>query len=225
MNKFSNLILGLIFIIVGVIFGLNALNITNIDVFFPGWWTLLIIVPCFLGLFKEEKKTGNLIGIIIGVCLLLACLGFIKFEIIWKLMVPVTLVLIGLSVILKDAISTKIKKEISKGKKSETKEYYATFGVQKLNYNAEKFDGCELNAIFGGVECDLREAVMEEDVIINATAIFGGITIYVPQNINVKITSTVLFGGVSDERKKEIKNGKYTIYVNATSIFGGIEIK
>ena len=48
MNKISSLLWGLVFIIVGVIFGLNALDITNINVFFDGWWTLFIIIPCFI---------------------------------------------------------------------------------------------------------------------------------------------------------------------------------
>ena len=48
MNKISNLLWGCIFIVVGVIFGLNALNITSINIFFDGWWTLFIIVPCIL---------------------------------------------------------------------------------------------------------------------------------------------------------------------------------
>ena len=62
-------------------------------------------------------------------------------------------------------------------------------------------------------------------MIINASAIFGGITIYVPENVNVKITSTSMFGGVSDERKLKNKDAKHTIYINATSVFGGVEIK
>ena len=77
MNKISNLLWGLVFIVVGVIFGLNILDITDINIFFDGWWTLFIIVPCFIGLFKDEDKSGNLIGLIIGVCLLLGCIDFI----------------------------------------------------------------------------------------------------------------------------------------------------
>ena len=92
MKKISNLLWGLIFILLGVVFGLNALGITDINIFFDGWWTLFIIVPCFIGLFNDEDKSGNLIGLIIGACLLLGCLDVVEFEIIWKLMVPFILV-------------------------------------------------------------------------------------------------------------------------------------
>lgn len=47
MKKIENTVIGFILIIIGVIIGLNAFHITNIDLFFDGWWTLFIIVPCF----------------------------------------------------------------------------------------------------------------------------------------------------------------------------------
>lgn len=225
MNKMSNLLWGILLIVIGVIFGLNALDITDINVFFDGWWTLFIIVPSFINLFKEEEKTGNIIGIIIGVCLLLACQDVITFEIIWKLAIPFILVMIGLSFIFKDTINNKVKQEIKKLNKNTDNEYFAAFGGQTVDFKDEKFDGCSLNAIFGGVKCDLKDAVIEDNAVINASSIFGGITIYVPNDVKVKVTSTPIFGGVSDERKKKNKDADKTIYINATCLFGGVEIK
>ena len=225
MTKMSNLLWGLVFILLGVIFGLNALDITNINIFFDGWWTLFIIVPCFVGLFKDEDKSSNLIGLIIGLCLLLGCQDIIEFDLIWKLMVPAILVIIGLSFIFKDILNSKLKKEINNLKKNETKEYYACFSGQTIDFNNEEFKGCSINAVFGGIKCDLKESIIKEDTVINVSSIFGGTTIYVPKNVNIKINSTPIFGGVSDERKNKTKDNEHTIYINATSIFGGVEIK
>ncbi len=208
-----------------MVFGLNALGITDINIFFDGWWTLFIIVPCFIGLFKDEDKTGNLIGLIIGICLLLGCIDIVEFALIWKLMVPAILVMIGISFIFKDAINSKVRKEIKKLNKPEAKEYYSCFSGQNIDFNNEEFMGCSVSAIFGGVKCDLRDAIINNDVVINATSIFGGITIYVPVGVNIKISSTSIFGGVSDERKNKTKDSEHTIYVNTTSMFGGAEIK
>lgn len=225
MKKISNLLWGLIFIIVGVVFGLNALGISDINIFFDGWWTLFIIVPCFIGLFNDDDKSGNLIGLIIGACLLLGCLDVIEFEIIWKLMVPFILVMIGLSFIFKDMLNSKIKKDIKKLNKNDLKECCACFSSQDLDFSNEEYKGSSLTAIFGNIKCNLKDAVIKEDVVINTTSIFGGITIYVPKDVNVKVSSTSIFGGVSDERKNKIKDSKHTIYVNATTMFGGVEIK
>lgn len=225
MNKISNVLWGLCFIIVGFILGLNALDITSINIFFNGWWTLFIIVPCFIGLFKDNDKTNDLIGLIIGLALLLGCRNIIDFEIIWKLLFPMVLVLIGLSFIFKNSFSGKVKKEIKKLNKSNQKEYCACFSGQTIDFSNEKFDGAEANAVFGGIKLDLKNAIIDNDVVINASSIFGGITIYVSENVNVKITSNSVFGGVSDERKNKTNENERTIYINATAMFGGIEIK
>lgn len=226
--KISNLLWGICFVLIGVIFGLNALEITDIDIFFNGWWTLFIIVPCFIGLFDEDGgKTGDIIGIVIGLCLFFAVQGIIDFSLLWKLMVPVILIIIGLSFIFKDRVNNKVKSEVKKINKTSkgSKEYCSTFSGQKVDYTNEKFDGCELTAVFGGVECDLRDAIIKKDAVVNVTSIFGGVTLYLPQDVNVKTISNSIFGGVSDESNRKNKEGKTTIYVEATCIFGRVELK
>lgn len=227
MNKISNMLWGILFLIIGVIFGLNALEITNIDIFFDGFWTLFIIVPCFIGLFSDNDKEGNLIGLVIGIALFLACQDLIEFRLILKLIVPFILVVIGLSFIFKDAINRKVKNKIKSINKEKNidKEYCATFGEQNINYYNEEFTGCSLSAVFGGVKCDLRDAIIKEDTIINASSIFGGITIYAPKDVDVKINSTPIFGGAYDKRSAKNKDSTKKIYVNATCLFGGVEIK
>ena len=228
MKNFGNILWGIVLIIIGLIVGGNALGITNIDIFFDGWWTLFIIIPCFIGLFKEREKTGNIIGILIGIALLLCCQDILNFDMIWKLAFPLILIIIGISFIFKDTFDYKLRKEIKKlnEKKVNSDEYCATFSGQNLKFDGEKFTGTNLTAVFGGIKCDLKNAIIENDVVINCSSIFGGIEIYVPDNIKVKIKSSSIFGGV-DEKKKNIveNNGGYTIYINATCIFGGVDIK
>lgn len=225
--KLSNILWGVVLICLGVVIGLNALEITNIEIFFSGWWTLFIIVPSFIDLFKEKDKTGSLICLLIGISLLLACQGIISFGMIWKLAMPVLLVVIGLSLIFKDVINSKIKKKVKElSTNNGLVEYPAIFGGQDLNFSDVDFEGCNLTAVFGGIKCDLIDAKIKEDVLINATSVFGGIDIIVPEDVVVKVTSFPLFGGVSDNRKvKDTKSSKKTIYVNATCMFGGVEIK
>ena len=227
MKKFRNILWGLTLILIGLIFGGNALGITNIDLFFDGWWTLFIIVPCFIGLFKEVDKTPNIIGLIIGVSLLLACQDIIKFDLIAKLWFPAILICIGISVIFKDTIGGKVKYEIKKlnENKINQNEYCATFSGQDIKFDGEKFDGADLTAVFGGIECDLRKAIIESDTVINTSSIFGGIDIFVPENVKVKVKSSSIFGGVSNKKKNSEIDGAHTIYINATCLFGGVDVK
>lgn len=221
----SNLLWGIVLVVLGIIFGLNALDITNINIFFRGWWCFIIIIPSFIGLFKSKERMSNVIGLIIGILLFLSCRNIISFDIVWKLLVPIILVLVGLSLIFKDAISGKVKEEIKKlDKEKDDNEHYATFSGQRLDYSKEEFVGTELNAVFGLITCDLRETKIKKDVVIKTSSIFGGINIIVPKDINVKVTSTSIFGGVGDERRYKCKDGKITLYIDATCMFGGVDI-
>ncbi len=227
MKKVSSGLWGLVLVLLGVALGVNALGIVDINFFFPGWWTLFIIVPCLIGLIGNDDKGADAIGLVIGVCLLLACQNMISFRMLWKLLPPAILVMIGLSIMFKDLWAGKVKKEMKKlqGKSGE-KEYWATFSGQKLNFAGQKFTGCRLEAVFGGIKCDLRDAILEEDVFVKASGIFGGVTIYAPKDVNVQVISTSLFGGVSNEySNRALDETKKTLYIDTTNIFGGVEIK
>ena len=218
--------MGIILVIIGVIIGLNTIGITDIDIFFDGWWTLVIIVPCFIGLFTNKDKTGNIIGLLVGVILLLGMQNIIDFNLIWKLLLPSIIVIIGLSLIFKNTFNSKINNEIKKlnNKNTKNNEYCATFSGQRIDFPNEEFKGATLNSVFGSITCDLREAKIKEDVVINASSVFGGIDIIVPDDVNIKIKSNSIFGGVNN-KKKNNEDKKYTIYVNASCLFGGVDIK
>lgn len=226
MNNIKNILWGIILVIIGVIIGLNTIGITDIDIFFDGWWTLVIIVPCFIGLFTNKDKTGNIIGLLVGVILLLGMQNIIDFNLIWKLLLPSIIVIIGLSLIFKNTFNNKINNEIKKLNNKNTKdnEYCATFSGQRIDFPNEEFKGATLNSVFGSITCDLRGAKIKEDVVINASSVFGGIDIIAPDDVNIKIKSNSIFGGVNN-KKKNNEDKKYTIYVNASCLFGGVDIK
>lgn len=228
MKKTSNLIWGLLFILIGLFIGLNTLDIVSFNIFFDGWWALIIIIPCLIGLINNEDKTGDIIGLLIGVALLLNAQGIISFDIIWKLAAPLILVIIGLSIILegnKDSKTNVVIKKINSNDNEKTS-VCSAFSSQNIKLNKEKINNLELNAIFGGIEYDLRNGVIKEDIVINATAIFGGIDIIVPDDVNVKIKSTSIFGGTSNKKQlMDDKEKKHTIYINASCVFGGVDIK
>ena len=82
MRRANNMIWGVILIIASIVLLLNSLGLTDISIFFSGWWTLFIIIPCFVGLLTGNDKTSNLIGLGIGVVLFLACRDAIAFDVL-----------------------------------------------------------------------------------------------------------------------------------------------
>lgn len=224
MKKFGDFLWGLFFIVLGAIIGLNALGITYIDIFFDGWWTLFIIIPCFIGLFKEESKLGNLIGLTIGVALLAAVQGLLRIDMLMKLIVPFIFIAIGLGIIFKGLLQGAITDKIKSVNKNDLESYCATFSEQKISMAGVDFKGANLDAIFGSIDLDLNGAHISEDRVVNATAVFGGIDIKVPQNMNVKVKSNSIFGGVSNKVTHKSDNVP-TVYINGSGIFGGVTIK
>lgn len=224
MKTFKKIIWGTLLILVGVLLILRAFDVIHIELFFDGWWTLFIIVPCLNGLIFEKDKVGNLVGLAIGAILLLWRQDILSFDMLWKLILPVAIIGTGLSLILgglrKKNANAKVK---IKQNRSHSKNGCAVFSGCDMRVDGEVFEGGELVAVFGGVECDLRNAIIEKDCVIDAVAVFGGIDIIVPAHVNVKTDAFSLFGGL-DNLTRSNPDG-VTIYINGVSVFGGIEVK
>ena len=226
MKKTNNLLWGIVLIVIGIILGLNALEITSINIFFDGWWTLFIIIPSIIGLINDDDKVGNIFGLFIGLALLLICQNIIDFDLLLKLFLPIILIFVGLSLIFKNKVTTNIKKEVKRMSTSnkKTNSYCSTFSSMniKLDEDVEKY---ELDAVFGELNVNLSKQEINEDLLITACSIFGSIKIAVPNDIEVKLVSTPIFGDIKDKRKTKPENKKCVVYVDATAIFGGVEIR
>lgn len=226
MKKFSNILWGLLFIVLGVMIGLNSFGITNFNFFFDGWWTLFIIIPCFIEFFRSKVKVLNVIGIATGVALLLFCQGIFSLEMLWKLALPTILVLIGVALVFKDAIfapkSTATKKRSNK--KGQEDKYSTSFSSKSIKYDGQVFYGNDLSATFGSITCDLRNAIINEDIIINANVTFGSIDILLPRGVNVDIKSSGI-GGTYNNTNRDIIAGAPTVFVSSMCLLGNVEIK
>ncbi len=87
--------LGIVLIALGVIVLFNRLGLWNIDIFFDGWWTLLLIIPALYLMAKNGVSTGNVVLLLIGAFFLLDEIGFS----LRGYLLPVVLVAIGIAVL------------------------------------------------------------------------------------------------------------------------------
>lgn len=216
MKKANGLIVGLVFIAVGLLYACSALDIFDFSIFFPGWWTLFIIVPCIYALTrKNEDKTGPVIGLAIGICLLINAQDFIHID-FWPMAIAVLCFVIGWKLMFpqkkKDPAqeeytsftyenvvgnttagteSTKTNSTSTGGGTTYTSNsngYISTsaiFGGKDIRVDNECFTGADLTVIMGAVDLNLRNAIITEDVYVNVTAIMGGVDIYAPANVRV----------------------------------------
>lgn len=178
---------GLCFVILGIIFALNAFELTNIDIFFKGWWTLFIIVPALIDLFgtKSNNKTANLILIILGILLLLANQNIVSFNMIYKLFGPLILIIIGLSMLFNEQIKKGVTNKIRKNLSGEYETLTATFSENRINKEG-LFEKINLDAVFGSIYLNLNKAQIKKEAVIKCSSVFAGIEIIVPENTNVE---------------------------------------
>ena len=230
MRKTGKIILGILLVAIGLLFAYNALFDPDINIFFDGWWTLFIIVPSVIGIIEGRDVKSCLVGLAIGVAFLLSAQNIIDLGLVWKLIIPAALIFAGASIIFKDVVKSKLNKEIktvverNRENNHKNAEHFAIFSGHELDFSGVVFDGSDMTAVFGGIDCDISRAVINEDVVINANAIFGGVDIFVSRDVNVKVKATSIFGGASKGRKAAVPDAP-TVYVNAVSVFGGVEIK
>lgn len=224
-NRITNALGGVIFILLGVIFAGNAMNVWSIDLFFNGWWTVFIIVPSFIGLFQNGSRTGSMVGLIIGIMLLLSAQDILDWSTMGKMILPIIFIIIGLNIIFNRGFRKDKLYSNASANREGIQEYTAVFAGNDVVFPYEEFNGANIAAIFGGVDLNLKDAIIDKDVVINSTSIFGGVNIIVPPNVNVKVSSVPIFGGTSNKTNPYRDNDIHTIYVNSTCIFGGAEIK
>jgi len=254
-SKISNVLWGAFFILIGVLVMGNILDWWQIQFFFRGWWTLFIIIPFAISVIRDGFNAGNVIGLGIGFILLLGQQNLFDFGSMMKLIIPLVLIAIGVAIIFRnnnnhhncnsncnnqdknDYIETNYSCGSNNSSNSENSnagnssegnyipEIVAIFSGQKKCYNNAIFKGANINALFGGIELDLRTAIIPQNCVINCCTIFGGAEIFFPPNVNVIVHSTPIFGGVTNKTVASAYANAPTVEVRATCVFGGVDLK
>ena len=215
--KKSNVIWGLLLIALGVVFGLNALNITTINIFFTGWWTMFLIIPAIAGIVENKERRGNIILLIVGIILLLSARGILDISLISHLIIPILLIIFGILLILKKDDNGYISSE----KNSNDEEIMVTFSNQTITID-EEIGNQKASAVFGKLTLDLTNAKFKKDTKLKLEAVFGNVVLILPEGLDIKVKSTPIFGGVDNSYNK---NGSKVIYIDADAVFGGVNIK
>lgn len=229
MKNMSKIMWGMVLIVIGLILAINSLGLMKINIFFPGWWTLFIIVPSLIGLINDNDKKGSLIFLIIGMSLLLMEWDVISFSLILKMIVPFILICIGLSFIWDSFKGVPVKEKIKNANMSNASNITGIFCEERRIVQGD-MDDYSVDAVFGSVYLDIKDAKLKDETVLKCSAIFGGIDILAPKDVEIKMTSTNIFGGVDNRRRNEENLGKgnkkvKTIYIEAFTMFGGIDIK
>lgn len=216
------MILGILIIVIGVLYLLSVID-PSFAINYSLLWPIALIVLCLYSIFKNKRADiVPAIGLFFGLLILgVNCeLWSDKaYEFIW----PGILIIVGLSIIFKSVNYKKRKVDVLG--KDGIHTYNGILAGVEEKVESKDFKGADIYAVFGGVDLDLRNIEVKDDIVINVYSVFGGTTLLVPENYNIKINSTAVFGGNENKTKNKFDEKKKTININCVSVFGGTEIK
>ncbi|HSC46143.1 MAG TPA: DUF5668 domain-containing protein [Candidatus Acidoferrum sp.] len=228
-ESYGGLIPGAVILAIGTIFLLDSLGYLHARSFFQ-FWPLILVVLGAAKIARHESRVWGIALLLLGVFLQLNELGIAHFT--WNQFWPVLLIAAGLMAMW-SAIQARVFLERTPGDNSDprtTLDESTIFGGIEKRLNSREFRGGRLQAIFGGIELDLRDADLAEDeAVIYTNAVFGGIEIRVPETWYVAARGQGVFGGFSDSTRfsgsADGDKPKKTLIVLGTALFGGVEIR
>lgn len=236
-------VVGVLFIIAGLIFGLHHVGIISYE-----WrhillsWPMVLIALAAIAFSKRQPAPGIILLVVGGIFLMprmakvfpdLRWLSTWNMHNLW----PLVLVAVGLVII----IASRQKKQ--DGASSEKRDWrgsgytskngridveYVMSGSDQV-FMEPVFRGGKISTVFGGTSLDLRRTSLPEgETYLDIECVFGGVTIIVPDTWFVEVHSDSVFGAFNDKRTYYDSNAqdkKSILIIKAECVFGGGELK
>jgi predicted membrane protein len=219
-SKTRGVVFGLLLLAAGTTLILGNTGVIDKSLFdyIFSWQSLLIGFGIFIlsgGI--RDHWFGSLIMITVGSLFLLDEIYQFKTGVanmIW----PAILIIIGIAVIVRIFIPKKPKCNFNKedyttgmAEEVSSDDYInvsRVFSGANLVVKSQSFKGGKASFVFGGGEFDLRGAQLAEGInILKIECVFGGVKIFLPENWDVSLETSGVFGGFADERRRvQIEN-------------------
>ncbi len=191
-------------------------------------WQMLLVAIGIINVFGDVHKGWGWILIAIGGFFLLseAYDWPTTFRnIFW----PALLIVIGLFLIFGSRARMWRKDWLPKSDIKTGEDYIedlSVFGGHDRVIHSASFKGGKVVSVFGGSKIDLTQAtVAPEGAVIEIVAVFGGSSILVPADWNVRLEIFNIFGGYGDKRPRAQVDLSKTLVIKGIAVFGGGEIK
>ncbi len=235
-----NVLIAVFFLSAGVILLLRNFGLISNDIikYIFSWQSLLIALGILvLSSGFRKKWLRGFILISIGAIFLIDEIYGLKYgtaNLFW----PIILIFIGILIVVKIFIrsSNLDTKNTSKyspliDEQFSSNDYInisRVFSGANTIITSQNFKGGKVSFVFGGGELDFRGASLSEGInILKVECVFGGVKIILPENWDVSLETSGVFGGFSDERRHiNLSNveTKGKLIIKGEAVFGGGEI-
>jgi predicted membrane protein len=234
-GKHNHLVLGIIVLLLGILFLLENLGMFHVGNLWS-YWPVILIGIGFARILDSDRMHGKLWGATIigaGAVLLANSLHYLPWN-LWRLFWPASLIVWGIALLMKGfgrrsrvisipAVEGDIP--ISNDKLRED----VVFGGINRKVQARDFQGGKINAVFGGIEIDLRgSTTTKEEIKLEVNAVFGGVELTVPDSWEVIVQGSGFLGGYEDKTRPLPVSGsgkQPRLIIHGGAVFGGVTVR
>lgn len=222
----KGVIAGSILVVIGLVLLLERFGVLRFDLMDHFWPAVIALFGANL-VFSDRGTNGRAFGVLLLIYATVQELrhfDLIHFRMrdIW----PVYLIALGGFLLYRalrpEPIGRREGADFDESRLSE----FAIFGGGEIKVSSRNFEGGTLMAMFGGYDVDFTNTQLASPAVIQADAIFGGVTLKVPPHWRVTARGTAIFGGFSNEAlpPAESDQPEQHLVVKGVALFGGVEI-
>ncbi|MDR3132961.1 MAG: cell wall-active antibiotics response protein [Prevotellaceae bacterium] len=245
-SRISSAVLALLIIVAGVLlllFNAGYLPVVYKPVIFS--WQMVLVAIGLVSVFSRPKRIPGVFLILLGFLLLLPKLNIDGLTCLKGNGWAIGLIVGGLLLLFRvfgprrrccrmERHRRYFHRHFSTGPSSKIPEdgegYMANyvFSGGKEKITSQNFKGGDINCVFGAAEIDFMDTQLAEgESTLTVSAVFGGVTLYIPAHWKVELRQDAILGRMEDKRAHPTfdVNENRTLIIKASMVFGGGEIK
>lgn len=187
-------------------------------------WEMLIIAIGFINAIGHSQKWGLLLMLIGGVFLTARIMDHpLRF---WEVALPTLIILVGIGLLF-SSTNFFTKRRINRISQSDDIiEDIAIFAGSERSINSDSFKGGKIVAVFGGSKLDMSKVNLAPGINeLEVVCVFGGTSLIVPPDWNIKVEVFNIFGGYEVKRNPALVDLNKTLIIKGVTVFGGGEVK
>jgi predicted membrane protein len=224
-NSNGRIWLGAILIIAGMLLFMRNFhfNILYIDIFS---WPFIVLIIGILIIANSRESFFGVLLVVVGSIGIASRYLHISFGSVLREYWPILLIILGIyTLMIAFTDRNSGKNEIFEGKDYFI-DIFSFIGDRTRIIKSESLLGGKVTTLLSELQLDLRESKLAKiKTEIDSVTIFGSTKIIIPQNWEVVIKTTTIFGGFEDKRGKINGEGdNKVLVVRGLVLFGGGEI-
>jgi len=253
----KKIVIGFIIMLVGAFLLLNNMGLFAPEIYnLVISWQMLLIAIGIVILFDKSpnNQSAGITLIVVGALFLLPKIFSVSVS---GIIIPLLIIAAGIGLIIRAATGKKIERyawerykwknysgnyekngsekgnyetNVASNKEGVIRKEYI-FTSSKEKWTQSKLKDVEIEAVFSGVEIDLSQVELADDLKVAARirvkSVFSGVILYVPDDWNIVVQKTGIFGGFTDNRPNrvlQIASEKYVV-LEVEAVFGGGELR